>query len=364
VLCKTKFLTATPANGENMKLQKGFAVLATVSLMAVSFGCKQSYDEGFTAGKAQGYSTGKSEGYKEGFDSGDAAGFERAKIYFASADYNAGLKDGKAEGITIGYNQGYGVGKSDGLAQGYTNGYKVGYVDGDADGFEEGYEVGFGDGFDDGEEYGFDIGYGLGFDDGDAYGYEIGLKEGYDAGWFVGYDAGFDDAFGLSVGPTKNQKGYASVLAAFHNDLIDYSKIKAPVKTKHGLVANGRLLLSETSLTNKDTLKRVAVVEQYLVIEMAKQVKGKFGLSAERSLKIAKASNHFRKFASKRALTAEDTNAYASEILGTDFDSIANAYEAGMKGDFNAFNSVMEKAAEKNETSPEKMSEIVAKMFL
>ena len=73
----------------------------------------------------------------------------------------------------------------------------------------------------------------------------------------------------------------------------------------------------------------------------------KFGLSAERSLKVAKAANHFRKFSTKRALTAEDTNAYATEIIGSNFSQITKAYEAGMKGDIGQFNAVMERAAEK-----------------
>jgi len=91
---------------------------------------------------------------------------------------------------------------------------------------------------------------------------------------------------------------------------------------------------------------------------MAKQVKGKFGLSNERSLKIAKAANHFRKYASKRALTNEDTNAYVSEMIGVDLKTIESAHEAGdMK-------SVLDAAAAKNGTSPEKMAEVLAKHFI
>jgi hypothetical protein len=146
--------------------------------------------------------------------------------------------------------------------------------------------------------------------------------------------------------------------------MIDYSKIKAPKQTKRGLVANGRLLFSETSTTAKDTLKKAAVVEQYLVVEMSKQVKGKFGLSAERSLQIAKAANHFRKYSTKRALTSEDTDAYASEIVGANFSEITKAYEKGVRGDLSGFHSVMEKAAEKNGTSPENMSAIITKLFI
>ena len=328
-----------------MKVQKGMSILATLSLLSFAVACNSGgsagpdrYNEGFAAGKDQGYKEGYDVGYDDGYADGDEAGYARAEAYFKTADYTAGFNAGFNQGKASGYSEGYSVGKFDGDKQGYNRGYGHGYDDGALDGYDMGYDDGALDGYD------------MGYDDGLADGYDLG----YDDGW---YDAR------LSVGPSPKLKGYADVLSAFHNDLIDYKKIKAPVQTKRGLVANGKLLLSETSQTNKDTLKRAAAVEQYLVIEMSKQIKGKFGLSAERSLKVAKASNHFRKFATKRALTSEDTNAYASEIIGADFKSIESAYSKSMKGDLSGLNSIIDAAAQKNEVSPEKMSEIVTKLF-
>lgn len=330
-----------------MKAQKAVSVLATLSILSFAVACNSGggstsdrYAEGFAAGKAEGYK----EGYDVGYDDGDADGYARAEAYFKTADYTKGFNDGKAQGLATGYSQGYNVGKTDGYNLGKTDGYNLGYNDG----------------YDDGEVFGYDNGY----DDGAADGYDLGYDDGYDDGYDVGYDDGFDDGYGLSVGKTAKLAGYADVLSAFHNDLIDYSKIKAPKETKRGLVANGQLLFSEASMTNKDTLKKAAVVEQYLVVEMAKQVKGKFGLSAERSLQVAKAANHFRKQSTSRALTAEDTNAYASEIVGSSFKSIEKAFDASMKGDISGLSSIMEKAAEKNGTTPEKMTEIVTKLFI
>lgn len=376
-----------------MKAQKTLAVLATTSLLALSVACNSGgsktdrYQEGFTAGQQQGYNQGYNEGYDDGYADGDAAGYQRAADYFASADYNSGFAAGRQQGLQEGYNNGYTVGKNDGITQGYNSGYDDGFDDGYDNGVEDGYDLGYDDGYDDGETQGFSTGYDSGYSDGEAYGYSAGYDDGYDDGeaygldvgydlgyadgeeygYDIGYDQGWADAesfYGFSVGKSKELKGYANLLSMVHNDLFDYSKIKAPKQTKRGLVANGKLLLSETSLTNKDTLKRSAAVEQYLVVEMAKQVKGKFGLSAERSLKIAKAANHFRKFSTKRALTAEDTNAYASEILGADFKAIEKAYSQSMKGDLSALNAVLEKAAAKNEVSPEKMGEIMTKFLM
>jgi flagellar biosynthesis/type III secretory pathway protein FliH len=373
-----------------MKLQKNLLNLATLSLLGfLAVACNDGgggttdrYAEGLEEGKKQGYQTGYDTGYTDGYADGDEAGYARAKAYFASADYLKGFSDGKTVGISEGYSQGYTVGKNDGVKQGYNTGYNAGYSDGDADGYERGYDDGYDDGYYDGYSYGRSsststtayndgyaagqvAGYDRGYDDGAADGYDLGYDDGMQDGYDIGYDDGwFDGQWGLSVGKSKGLKGYANLLSMFHNDLFDYSKIPAPKQTKRGLVANGRLLLSETSQTNKDTLKRAAATEQYLVVEMAKQVKGKFGLSAERSLKVAKAANHFRKFATKRALTAEDTNSYATEIIGSNFSQITKAYEAGMKGDIGQFNEVIEKAAEKNETTPEKMAVIVTKFFM
>jgi hypothetical protein len=198
----------------------------------------------------------------------------------------------------------------------------------------------------------------------------VGDKDGYRRGYDLGYDDGFSLATGtgtsgsyyLSVAPTPRLRGFANVLSLAHNDLIDYRRIAPPRVTARG-GANGRVLLSEVSLTNKDTLKRAPVVEQYLVLEMARQVEGKFGLSAERSLKVAKAANHFRKQASRRALTAEDTNAYAKELIGSDFTRLTGAYERALRGNPGTFADVLERAAEKNETTPENISRVLGTYF-
>ncbi|MGE3608246.1 MAG: Yae1 family protein [Bacteriovoracaceae bacterium] len=413
-----------------MRSQRCLAVLATLSLLGLNVACSDKYQEGFDKGKQEGYTQGKQEGYSQGYDvgyddgyddgyadgdaagyaRGDADGLARAQTYFASADYNAGFTDGKAQGVTLGYSQGYNVGKTDGYNVGKTDGYNTGKTDGynagvtagystgynagktdgynsgASAGYSSGYSVGYDDGYDDGKvaggsttnyNAGYNAGYNDGYDDGAAtvntasynsgysagtsYGYDIGYDDGFSSGYDVGYDDGY---YALSLGATKQLRGYSNLLSMAHNDLIDYSKIKVPRDTKKGLVVDGRLLFSESSLTNKDTLKRAAIAEQFIVGQMASQVKGKMGLSAERSLKIAKAANHFRKYASKRALTEEDTNAYAVEIMGVNFKAIEKAYDASLKGDATGFQSVLERAAEKNETSPEKMTEIVTKLFI
>ncbi len=346
-----------------MKSQKVLAVLASVSLMGLSVGCQKDFEEGFAQGEASGYE----RGYDDGYADGDEAGFERARVYFASADYNDGFNDGKELGIEIGYDQGYGVGRNVGRDEGYN----MGYTDGRSVGRTEGYNTGYDDGYDDGYDHGYDdggtgaytAGYTAGYSDGSYDGYNVGYGDGFDDGYDVGYGDGFDDGWGLSVGKSKKLKGYANLLSMVHNDLFDYSKIKAPRKTSKGLVVGNRLLLSETGSTSKDTLKNAAIVEQYLVVEMAKQVQTKFGLSSERSFKVAKAANHFRKYSSVRALTTDDTNAYAEEMIGVSFKEMESAYKSSKKGNVTELNSVLEKAAEKNGVSVEKATAMMTKLF-
>lgn len=353
--------------------------IAPLSLLFLMVACADPYKDGLEAGQKMGKTEGYEIGYDEGHAKGDADGHARAKAYFESAGYNEGFADGSKLGKAQGYTNGYSVGKNEVYQPNYERGYSVGKTDGK----KEGYDLGYDDGYDDGHDDGYDErtkplydsgynngyvagkrdGYSDGYDEGELDGYDTGYDDGHSDGYDIGYDDGFYDG-GLSVAKTKKLKGFANLISLAHNDVFDYSKIAAPKQTKRGLVANGQLLFSETSLTNKDTLKRAAVVEQYLVLEMAKQVKGKFGLSAERSLKVAKAANHFRKQSSKRALTNEDTNAYASEIIGSDFKAITKAYESTLNGNVTAFESVLEKAAEKNGTTPENIAVILTKYFM
>lgn len=352
-------------------MKKLLKTLAPLSLLVLMVACGDPYKDGLEEGKKLGYTEGYDVGYDDGNADGDEAGYARAKAYFESAGYNEGFADGKQVGISQGYANGYTVGKNETYQPAYNQGYSVGKADGKVEGYNLGYDDGYDDGFDDGYDdrydpiydQGYNAGYNDGYDDGDYDGYDLGYDDGYSDGYDIGYDDGFYDG-SLSVKPSKKLVGFANIISLAHNDVFDYSKIPSPKATSRGIEVAGKVLLSETSLTNKDTLKRAAVVEQYLVVEMAKQVKGKFGLSAERSLKVAKAANHFRKQSTKRALTSEDTNAYASEIVGSDFREISKAYEASMKGDLAAFESVLDKAAEKNGTSPENISIILTKFFM
>jgi flagellar biosynthesis/type III secretory pathway protein FliH len=342
-----------------MKL-KSLAVLSVVGLLSLSTGCKYSQAELDSAVNVA-YTDGYNEGYDDGYVDGDADGFSRAQTYFATADYNSGFSDGTAAG----YNTGFSAGSASGYTTGYNNGYDDGYVDGDANGYTDGYNNGYDDGFFDGDSIGYTDGYNAGYDDGNIDGYNLGYDDGFYDGYDIGYDDGWSDGFGFSVKPaltsTKNAK--VNLLSKVHNSLVNVSKIKAPVVTAKGLEVNGNLIFEETSMISKDLEKRAAVAEKYLVLEMSKQIKSQFGLSEERALKIAKISNHWRKFSSSRAVSAEDADAFSTELLGANMKEIESAVKGSLSGETSELNNLIGKAAAVNQTSPEQISQIMNQLF-
>ncbi len=380
----------------------GLLVFGILGLSVLSTGCNDRYQEGYNLGKTQGYDTGHAEGYEEGYDegydsgynsgfaSGDIAGYERARVQFQTGEYAAGYAAGYALAEPIGYQNGYNPGRTAGIAQGiqnakdqaYDEGYDIGYNEGDAAGYSAGYSSGYSSGYSVGSNpnqittaynNGYDDGYEDGYAEGDALGYrhgsEDGYDDGYDLGWDegydVGYDDGWDDALGLSVRPLKTNSSNLRVnlLSRVHNDLVNVRKIKAPKSTSRGLEVNGRMIFEETSMSSKDLEKRAAVAERYLVTEMGKQIQAKFGLSAERSLKVAKISNFWRKYSTARAVTSDDADAFSEQLIGVNLKTVHNAVVKSSKGNVTELNALLKKAAQTNETSPEKMALIMTKLF-
>jgi flagellar biosynthesis/type III secretory pathway protein FliH len=339
---------------------KSLAVLSVVGLLSLASGCKYSQSELDSAVDAA-YTDGYNEGYDDGYVDGDAAGFERGRDYFATADYNSGFSDGSAAGYTTGFT----AGSASGYTSGYDNGYDDGYIDGDNNGYTDGYNDGYDDGYFDGDSIGYTDGYNDGYDDGHIDGYNLGYDDGFFDGYDVGYDDGWADGFGLSVKPaiTNSKNPKINLLSKVHNSLVDVSKIKAPVATERGLELNGNLIFEETSMISKDLEKRAAVAEKYLVIQMGKQIATKFGLSNDRAVQVAKIANHWRKYSTTRAVTADDADAFSTELMGSNMKEIESAVKGSLSGDSAELNSLIEKAAAVNKVSSEQMSQVMNQLF-
>lgn len=388
--------------------EKGVMNKLLTSALVLSFGfgltsCKYSqsdYDSGVANAETKGYNNGYNSGFNDGEDKGFnsgyaqgqtdgyAQGYAQGVLDAGNLDYNDGYNDGYAAGDNAGYNRGY----NDGSATGYTSGYSDGYSDGDTDGYADGYNAGvadgynagYDDGFDDGVVISYDTGYDDGFDDGydvgaddgydnglgDGYdagiddGYDIGFDDGYDGGYNDGYDFGFDDGWFAAGGSSSDKRSAAQALTAtFLQDLIDFDKVKSP-KAVLTDPANKRLLLSSTAGMTVDTKKKKAILNKYIVGAMKNQLISKFGLPEKRSHQIAKLANHMIKASNNGEINMTTVNSFSEKVLGSNFSDMQNAYKSSLKGDSKKLNSIVDKAAELNEITPEHTQKIMGQLFL
>jgi hypothetical protein len=191
-------------------------------------------------------------------------------------------------------------------------------------------------------------------------------------GWSFGYDVGYVDgwySFGFKPGSnlrssTASQSRMGNLVSMLTNDLVDVSKIKAPKLTADGkLVVNGKVIFEDTVLVSRDVEKISAAAEKYLVAMMGKQINAKFGLSIDRSMKVAKISNHWRKFSTSRAITDKDASAFSDQLIGANIKDIEVAVKKSMQGEAGDLNTLISKAAQVNGTTPEHISMIMNQLF-
>ena len=351
-----------------------------VLLIAASFlgtGCKDKYQEGFNAGKDEGIADGQAAGQTEGFNNGynstydgaydvaynngladgTAQGYSEGQVYYeTNNNYEDGFADGfsqgYAQGGTDGFNDGYdvgydqtynpafNVGESDGYYDGYDNGYNDGAIDGDADGYADGYN--------DGEAIAFDEGYNDGYNDGEVIGYNNGYN--------VGHNDGYSDG---SMGSSVKSKNPSVKLAAMVNsDLIDYSKLEK--FDSKSVVSMG---MSHADNGTVDMEKLAALKEKHYLNQMGRQIQARFGLSADRSMKIATVAHQFNKMSGTRQLTEKDAELFAVGVIGTSLKNVEKAMEKSMKGDSELFNNLLSDIATHNDTTPEKVNGIISTIF-
>ncbi len=381
-------------------------ILTSALVLSISFGltsCKYSqsdldsavnqaesngYNNGYNSGYNDGESDGFNSGYAQGQTDGYSQGYAQGVLDAGNLDYNDGYNDGYADGDTAGYNRGY----NDGSSVGYTSGYSDGYTDGDADGYVDGYNAGVADGYNTGYDDGFDDGvlvsYDVGYDDGvndgydvgvsDGYnngfddGYDVGVDDGYDIGFDDGYDVGYGDGYGIGFddgwyaagGSSSDKRSAAQALTAtFLNDLIDFDKMKSPKQVLTD-PSNKKLLLSSTAGMTVDTKKKKAILNKYIVGAMKNQLITKFGLSEKRSHQIAKLANHMIKASNSGELNMTTVNSFSEKVLGSNFSKMQDAFKKSIKGNSKELNSIVNKAAELNEITPEHTQKIMGQLFL
>ncbi|MBC85769.1 MAG: hypothetical protein CL677_01210 [Bdellovibrionaceae bacterium] len=114
---------------------------------------------------------------------------------------------------------------------------------------------------------------------------------------------------------------------------------------------------SQTAMNNHDRMKAAALIEALEVEKATEVLTSEFGLSQDRSAEIAKVAVSLAK-ADKDAMTNADYDEFAKEILGQTYSEFTSAIEARINGDESAFEDALAIAADKNNVTPEHMSEI------
>ncbi len=380
---------------------------------AFSNGETQGYNNGYSDGAGDGYDLGYGDGLADGYDLGYDDGFldggagsgGGATQQQLNTAYNNGFSDGETQGYNNGYDDGYGDGTANGgnatqaqlnaaydngyddgygdglddglansaaaIADAYDDGYSDGYTDGDIDGYDAGINTGYALGAQDGYDLGFDDGYDFGFDDGYSFGLDDGYDIGYDDGYYDGYwglstdkNKTATNVLGLPHNNAKNMNAKVNLANLLANDLVDFKEMAKAESKLMNDIETGVVVLEETAQGTKDIQKLAALKEQFRLQTASSQIKAKFGLSTESSLRIAKLSHSFRKLSSTKAVTEKDSEAFSKELIGADMKEIEGAYKSAAKGEFSNLKGLVEKAAMANKTSPEKMAEVMFELFI
>ncbi len=63
-------------------------------------------------------------------------------------------------------------------------------------------------------------------------------------------------------------------------------------------------------------------------------------------------------------MTSADADAFTEKLIGVNINEATEAYKASLEGDETSLTSLIEKAADVNETSPENMKDYLTILFL
>ena len=118
------------------------------------------------------------------------------------------------------------------------------------------------------------------------------------------------------------------------------------------------IVFSQDSTPTKDMAALSALEDEVATQELAQHFSMNFQLSEDRSLEIARLTQFVRK-TPKAALTDQDYDAFATELVGAPISNIQEAASSYLLGDTEALNGVIEVAAEKNKVGPEHMRAIM-----
>jgi hypothetical protein len=120
-------------------------------------------------------------------------------------------------------------------------------------------------------------------------------------------------------------------------------------------------LFSEAVASIKDVELMGTKVEDQNAISLGEKLAAQYGLSNDRGQVVAKTIAAYNKLASKRSLTPVEKDQFSNNLLGVDYKTAEKGFKGG---DAKEFETLMERAAKTNGTTPEAVSAIVKDMVL
>lgn len=133
------------------------------------------------------------------------------------------------------------------------------------------------------------------------------------------------------------------------------------VETKYRDRPSG-LTFEKITATPKDLAKMSAIKEAHSIQKSAEFLSSEFGLSLNRSKEIASLTNHWKK-ASKKGMSASETDKFATELLGFSLSRGVSVYKDSLAGDSSSLDSLIEEAAISNDITPEHATGLMTKVF-
>jgi hypothetical protein len=117
-------------------------------------------------------------------------------------------------------------------------------------------------------------------------------------------------------------------------------------------------------VTVKDLEKVGASVEGLESENYKNYIVENYGLSEERAQTVSRLMLNSKRVGNKRSLTDRERNLLSHEILGFGYNVGKKALEDYIAGESDSLDSLVDAAAEKNETTPEHVRELVGEIFL
>jgi hypothetical protein len=159
------------------------------------------------------------------------------------------------------------------------------------------------------------------------------------------------DAFNLSLySPGMSINGYLSSSRA--KDVI---RNLQPLGGGLYYSSDSNVIYEESKRTPKKLAKANYILEAQKMKGASRKIAAEFGLSEKRAFEIAKLTFQWNSLQGKKTLTEADVSSFSRELLGFDLNTAKTAYKKSLSGDKKALDDLFAKAAETNDTTPEKM---------